>query len=659
MKRQLLIMLLLLSCLVLQAQQQPSSLVDFKVYVPEVEITQGDRVQIAYVLDATNYSITSFDGGIEGCVMESYDYEKSDIAGIVHRVTIKAIYSIGGAGQLKVKPMTAVVDGQTVRSDSTVLIVKPNPQYGNQWRTATAFLKSKGVDNPCLSYKYGMETLCAFSDDVNKCFAVVVSEDYSRYVENPILAYGIGNSMWQTDNDDKDNTIYSILNRYSQQIRQLRKNNEVYKSLRPSSYNPKPEGVKPLLGSIEYGQRNPYNRYFPKERYAGKDSSCIAGCGPVALAQVLTYYHKPIDLEGECIVSTKTGKKHRIDMEDFPVSWNGSDADLASLMIDCAGSVSAEMSPYATSSSLSNFKSALVRYWKYSSQCTLVKDYYDFNVLAMIYREIDNGRPVIVSDASHIFVCDGYYQDYLHYNLGWNGYCNGFYRAMVVPSVSSNQLPFNELLIGISPLIGDRKVEIKVKEPGTLSELLKNKLPQAITTLTVTGIIDGDDIAFLRNLAGALPIFGRFEDGHGMLMNLDLSGATISGGKSYFLQKADGLILQGDYSDATGSHSYKYNMSNISDSDWNTIVQLGFNKLENAQLLRGTDGHCYTSYIVQDNIIGDHMFEDCDNLTTIILPRNVEKIGKYSFHNCKSLITVKNRPIEVSDNAFQNCRFIE
>jgi hypothetical protein len=99
-----------------------------------------------------------------------------------------------------------------------------------------------------------------------------------------------------------------------------------------------------------------------------------------------------------------------------------------------------------------NFRPALICNWGYSPRAKYIKDSNDSELLETVYEELDSGRPVVVSGSSHIFVCDGYNQDFLHYNFGWEGDCNGWYRAIVIPSMNDSQLPFTSMIAGISPL---------------------------------------------------------------------------------------------------------------------------------------------------------------------------------------------------------------
>lgn len=631
-------------CLSLSAQtEEKSGLRSFRVFVPDAEIVQGDLIQIAYELHATNWSVTSFDGSMDCAELKDLDNSKKYYDDGTGTLRVLATYRILGSGHLTVHSMSATVDGKTVVSDSTAIDVSPHPKYGRQWHQASAFLESKGVVAPYLAYKYGTETSRVFSDDRTKCFVITVSEEYEKYLDSPILAYGIGNNTWDGEKTDHDNTIYSIIDLYHRQLKYLAADKAKYSPAHSADH----KEAQPLLGAIAYSQRYPYNRYFPKEKIQGKDTLCITGCGPVALAQVLTYYHNPVSLMGDLHVSTKSGKRYRIDTSDYPVNWDGSEKDIASLLIDCAGSLGTELSPTASSSYLSDFKPALISIWGFSPQCRMREVSNCHDALSQIYREIDQGRPVIVSDDSHIFIIDGYNDDFLHLNLGWGGYCNGYYRTLVTDSMKGNQLPFESFLTGIGPLENELELSVNVSEPGTLSDLLGDNI-LTVTSLAVSGTIDGDDIQCLRKMAGA------DAQESGSLMYLDLSKAEFEGGSYYLTRSADGITISGYQSDERGRFDYKYSMSDVTEDDWNVIVSRGLQDLENKTLSRGSDGNIYVSYMTVENVISDHMFSDCENLIGITLPKKTSQIGNYAFHNCKALKTVSGKPSTVSKNAFQN-----
>jgi Peptidase C10 family. len=660
MKRILVILAVALLSFGVTAQQvdsrkEPQGLVSFRILPPEGPVTQGDRVQLRYELVTTHYKISGFDGGMEGAVLESVGLEKPDSGNPrLYRVLVNAVCRVTACGPLKVKPMSCFIGEERVRSDSLVLEVLPHPEYGQEWQQARQFLQARGSagDGLRLEYRFGREGLCAFSDPVGKAFAFVVRHDFQAYIENPILAWGIGNAMWEADEDEQGDAIDRILQRYDRQLVWLRRQGGKYRGFQPSSHEPDPAGVAPLLGTIAFGQAAPYNRLFPKEKLAGRDSSCVAGCGPVALAQILRYYRHPVQPHGLCNVTTKSGRRYRLNLSDYPVRWD--DPDPAPLMLACAGSVLAEMGTSATSSSLYNFKSALINHWDYSPQCTWIDNYHDANMLAMLYRELDEGRPVIVADDSHLMVADGYYQDYFHLNLGWGGYCNGYYRAILVPSLQERQLPFREMLIGIRPMAHDEALtrKVNVREPGTLARLLGEDR-QRITRLVVSGKLDGDDLECIRSMAGAPWRLGDYEHGHGSLMELDLSRATIVSGKPYAYTTAEGVTLNGSAMRLGRRFDYKYKVDELTEADWKEIHAWGIDDNASFRLDRTPEGQVYLAFKTKDNVVGAHLFAFCDNLRSVWLPQNAKAVEHEAFIACRALEHVYNLPADTAPGAFK------
>lgn len=660
MKRFAILTSLLLALLPALAQQ-PDGLRSFKIYAPEEEIVQGDHIEIVYVLEADQYRISGFDGGMDRAVLEKLDlvkpegYEDEDY----YHVEVHTRFRITGSGRLRVHAMSALIGDERVKSDSLLIDVKPHPEYGQEWEIARRFLLSRGTtdEKDHLEYKYGSKTLCAFSDASKRSFAIVVRRDYQPYIENPVLAYGIGNSMWSGEDTAQDNSIYHILSRYGEQLEGLRARRQVYRALPATSYAPRADGVRPLLGSIEYGQGSPFNALLPKEKYESVDSTCLAGCGPVALAQVLTYYRNPVQPQGTGSYTLTGGKEYKVKMQDHPVKWDGSDADNAALMLDCVGSVMAKLSPTGTSSSLVNFKAGLINYWGYSPLCTWMNDYGDIQMLEALYREMDQGRPVIVADENHLLVVDGYDGEFFHLNLGWKGYCNGYYRALVVPGVSGNQLPFKEMLVGIQPMRkGDAfPAKVKVKKAGTLSKLLSKSMQERVTKLTVSGTLDGDDIRLLRVMAGAADrLDGGSAEGHGSLMELDLTKAKIVGGKAYAHVPAEGQTLSGSVTKNGKRTEYRFDMSHLTEQDWKQIYDLGLNEIGNIRIGRTDKGEAYLDFYAEDGVVDSQMFSRCSNLRTVWLPKATAVVGHDAFFECRALEKVYNLPRRVADGAFRN-----
>ena len=415
-----------------------------------------------------------------------------DIKGSPKEMVINASFTMLKAGLLKVLPMIAVVDGKEIVTDSTYINVIPDSAAEAKWKTindswekANAFFENKGVKYHNLVCKYESETLCAFSDDWHRCFAIIANEPYANFLDNPILAYGINEFAWDPKNtatSGDDDVDRLLLGQFDKQLRYLFDKKKKYTSGISSIYKTKKDCVTPLLGEIAYGQGYPYNKYFPYDNMStGKRERCAAGCTSVALSQILSYYHHPVQLKGTSEFTTFGGFKHILDMSKYPVNWDGSEDDIAALMYNCAASLSTKMASKATSAHIGNIAAALVDYWGYNNSCRIIinknvntaiyskyRDLYnwqqvlydtqdayiadDESIWSSVYRELDNDRPVIIGGGNHAYVCDGYDTDYLHYNFGWNGLYNGYYRTLILPELNVNgSAHISSCIVGIVP----------------------------------------------------------------------------------------------------------------------------------------------------------------------------------------------------------------
>lgn len=150
---------------------------------------------------------------------------------------------------------------------------------------------------------------------------------------------------------------------------------------------------------------------------------------------------------------------------------------------------------------------------------------------------------------------------------------------------------------------------VTLDKAGDLSKKIKDTEKFTITSLTVSGSINSDDVRFLREMTG------RDMDGYetdGKLSSLDLSDAKIvMGGGNYYKVKR-GL-------------SFKY--YNIKEND----------------------------------VVDSHMFYNCRSLTSLKLPKTVKKIEQNAFYNCQSLkeCTLPESLSEINDKAFAKTKLSE
>ena len=179
---------------------------------------------------------------------------------------------------------------------------------------------------------------------------------------------------------------------------------------------------------------------------------------------------------------------------------------------------------------------------------------------------------------------------------------------------------------------------------GTLSSLIPEDEKYTITTLKVVGPLNGDDIRFIREMAG---VDVRGDATEGKLVDLDISEASIvEGGASYY---------------SSGYTSYT--------TENNVIGELMFAEtiLERIQLPqnitsiadRSFQFSSLTNISIPNNVttIGSQVFYNCSSLTDVSIGLGVTTIGASAFSRCTSLanITIPDGIAEIADYTFSEC----
>jgi hypothetical protein len=154
---------------------------------------------------------------------------------------------------------------------------------------------------------------------------------------------------------------------------------------------------------------------------------------------------------------------------------------------------------------------------------------------------------------------------------------------------------------------------VDLVEAGTLKDQpnIKN-----VTHLIVTGIIDAQDIRFMR-------------DNMQYLTDLDLTEATVEN-------------YSGDEGTVQGQNDYPANeMPEYSFYD--QISKTGKTSLVSVKLPKSITS------------VGSKSFTDCTGLTSVTIGKLVETIGDFAFFNCSRLISINNlslTPQDIEDNVF-------
>ena len=273
--------------------------------------------------------------------------------------------------------------------------------------------------------------------------------------------------------------LQDLLNEYSVGIDSLR-NNPTLASDKSGSkdvlddlgYYPSYLGdmiVEPLIKS-KWNQHSPYNSYTPNQ--------CYTGCVPTAVAQVMRFWRWPevtkdsvyerneegVMLQEKVDFSGRTYDwDNMLDDYEHGYTWEQADA-VAKLMADVGKAM-------GTSYCLSNgsptyfYSESLVRNFGYEPGVQTITGTTAADVREALKTELDNGHPVLyvgypTEGDGHALVCDGYTaNNYFHFNYGWGGQTDGFYRLSSVPSFVNDV----QIWTKFRPYDAEEKVVDKIK----------------------------------------------------------------------------------------------------------------------------------------------------------------------------------------------------
>jgi len=565
-----------------------------------------------------------------------------------------------GAGAMILPAMEAEINGRHYRSPEKQVIVKPNPQYEKEYNYAIEWLKTHRQDDSLhqairLRMEFHTKHLTVFNDMNRSSFIMLAGPQYWSVMPNPVLAYSMKNRFLQGGKGTQ-----SLLDNYTKQILRIDKTGNPI----PPVANPG-EGCQPLLGDLQWGQNAPYNLMTPKTK-DGKRS--VVGCVPVAVAQILKFYSFPSQPTSNAYYREGDGKIYSVDFHSWKPRWNEmldhyqkNDTlnAVASVMAMVGMGLNARYGKEATSANLSKVKALMCTNFGYSSCMRWYTHLPDSVLLLGLCTELDKGRPCIVSSDGHAFIADGYNQEYIHCNLGWDGTCNGWYKSCVLSAKADTaQGLICAMVTAIIPRNRVVKREVNVTKPGQLRTLLPLDEWQSVTHLRISGKLNGDDIRLLRAMAGA-PQTGQSElDKWGNLCYLDMENAVIvADKKEYLAQKSDKtwtMTVDGRVS--------TYDLSKeISERDWRSFRYNIGKKQPGSIFERLADGTIQEHYITEKHTIGSYMFADCTSLQYLVLPVQLTTINAKAFLNCISLryVTVPKKVHHIGAQAFSFCSSLE
>ncbi|MBR1933249.1 MAG: C10 family peptidase [Prevotella sp.] len=540
---------------------------------------------------------------------------------------------------------------------------RPATTHPDELSVAARWLQEKGQRSSSiwLEEVSANADVVLFSDDWNGCFALVAKQKYQPLIGNTVLAYSLESSIEQHK---------ELLSQYSEYLQHLAQSGTKEKAGTASALQQ--SSVLPLLGLNVWSQRSPYNMLMPKD---GKGQNAPAGPGALACAQLLRYHQYPAAPRGERRYIGFDGKEYAMDFSGMAFSYDGmkdvyaendtSAMAVASLVAVCAFALETKGTGTTStrSAGFDNFKSVLTSNFGYSPRCRYYDDTDGDVMVTLLHRELSEGRPVLCKGLSNYFVCDGYDGHFFHFNMGWAGYFNGYYRV-ALPGAAERSPIIEAAIVGIEPDKGERfSKELVLQSPNTLATLLSEQEQVDVTDLKLSGKVGADDMALVRMMAGAMPkdnLYGL----PGRLTALDLSDATfVTDKKKPYLQKdASGYTfttvttLSGYYG-VISQTSSNVKLDEVSQSEWERIRREKAFKGKGYQFKGSDNSDLHVDFTLKKGIVTPYLFADCDNLQQIVIPKDTKSIEDAAFMNCKSLVSMELPPSvkEITEGCFMTC----
>lgn len=311
---------------------------------------------------------------------------------------------------------------------------------------AETFLQSKMDSKPTIQLIDCSEQIIFLNLYVfgnNHCFVIISADNCVK----PILGYST-DSPFLDENQHIPTNAMEWIKEYDKAIDSISKRGHFSENINTEwtcIFTPKDAKnvnycVEPLI-KTKWGQGAPYNALCPND--------CPAGCGAVAMAQLMNYWKNPAKGVGCHHYTPETHPEFGEQSAFFGITtydWDNMpnyitnyspqvkiDA-VSTLIYHCGVSLDTDYNYEGVGSSADflSIKNALQTYFQYDSTCFYLERIYQEEWISSLKNEINASRPVLYaghgSHGGHGFICDGYDdEDYFHFNWGWDGYADGYF----------------------------------------------------------------------------------------------------------------------------------------------------------------------------------------------------------------------------------------
>ena len=314
------------------------------------------------------------------------------------------------------------------------------------------FVRERGSNQMLLGLRGDAvsERIAFLHDKYGTKFFLVVRQSCAHLVEPRVLAFTIGGRYGSVSHPQP---FMKMVEAYDSTLLLMSRDSlPAETSLRKVC---PADRIIPLLRSIAWGQ-------FPVTGlYPWQTEPYLSGCGAVALAQVMFFYRHPDAARGTCSYDTQDGHHVDVSLEGIPIRWNKmkdhysrTDRDtaaIAGLVKMCGLALRSSYGPKGTSTLMRYYRPALTEHFAYADSARFIHKGTEGELVEQVRCEVRAGRPCILCDNNHIFVCDGIFDEFLHFNLGWSGVSNGWFRTIVPGEPLSGATLIHSAIVGIQP----------------------------------------------------------------------------------------------------------------------------------------------------------------------------------------------------------------
>ena len=407
-----------------------------------------------------------------------------------------------------------------------------------------------------------------------------------------------------------------------------------------------PEEIKPLI-ETRWGQNYPFNLLCPKTDDSSEPNTYkLAGCGPVAMAQVVNYHRYP---------SMSPDGQYEYD---WSLMFNTLNANVqkkgivavAKLISDCGVSSFTEYGDDASSTFLDFAMGAMKRLFGYSNEMSIYNrsDFLtpkrDSLYRQLIFSELKAGRPILYRGTNkegygHLFIIDGCKKEKVHVNMGWAGDGNGYYDLNDLGGYSQQHW----MLVDVADSSYQATTkEVNINEAGTLVKLLTPEERLTTRHIKLKGKMNGIDFFTLQEMLKK-----------GLLRTVNMEEVEIEALPDTAFSKC--YYLSHFVAPRTLKRIGYYSFAHCSNLNY-AVFHDGLQEVGN-----GAFSGCRNLLAVRlpetTTRIGYNAYTSCNTLLSVTIPEGVLEIGNYAFSYCKHLYAI-NLPKslrKIGKDVFKDC----